>query len=174
MAIKALKSAGVAAYQGSSPNPAVSAAEQPVVKPEVPVAKGNSGGIMEKVVNLTTKRPEKKPSVRREEDRTGSRVQEHTTGKDALKVTESVLPEVREQVEGKLPMEALKRTIEELNRQAVNSEAVFGVHDTTNRLTIKIVDKETREVIKEYPPEKTLDMIAKVWEQAGLLVDEKG
>ena len=144
MAIKALKSAGVAAYQGSSPNPAVSAAEQPVVKPEVPVAKGNSGGIMEKVVNLTTKRPEKKPSVR------------------------------REQVEGKLPMEALKRTIEELNRQAVNSEAVFGVHDTTNRLTIKIVDKETREVIKEYPPEKTLDMIAKVWEQAGLLVDEKG
>ena len=101
-------------------------------------------------------------------------MQEQTTGKDPLKVTESVLPEVREQVEGKLPMEALKRTIEELNRQAVNSEAVFGVHDTTNRLTIKIVDKETREVIKEYPPEKTLDMIAKVWEQAGLLVDEKG
>ena len=29
------------------------------------------------------------------------------------------------------------------------------------------------EVIKEFPPEKTLDMIAKVWEVAGILVDEK-
>jgi len=35
------------------------------------------------------------------------------------------------------------------------------------------VDKKSKEVIKEYPPEKTLDMIAKVWELAGLLVDEK-
>ena len=34
-------------------------------------------------------------------------------------------------------------------------------------------EKETKEVIKELPPEKTLDMIAKAWELAGLLVDEK-
>ena len=38
---------------------------------------------------------------------------------------------------------------------------------------IKIIDKDSKEVLKEYPPEKTLDMIAKVWEVAGLLVDEK-
>lgn len=54
-----------------------------------------------------------------------------------------------------------------------HSEAVFGFHDATNRVTIKIVDKDTKEVIKELPPEKTLDMIAKVWEMAGILVDEK-
>ena len=54
-----------------------------------------------------------------------------------------------------------------------NSEAIFGIHDETNRVTIKIVDKESKEVIKEFPPEKTLDMIAKVWEMAGILVDEK-
>ena len=58
-------------------------------------------------------------------------------------------------------------------KKAADSEAVFGVHDSTNRVTIKIVDKKTKEVLKEYPPEKTLDMIAKVWELAGLLVDEK-
>lgn len=40
-------------------------------------------------------------------------------------------------------------------------------------MTIKIVDKETKEVIKEFPPEKTLDMIAKVWEMAGIMVDER-
>ena len=33
--------------------------------------------------------------------------------------------------------------------------------------------EEWKEVIKEFPPEETLDMIAKVWELAGILVDEK-
>lgn len=71
--------------------------------------------------------------------------------------------------------EQLKRAVAEMNRKIghSNEEAVFGVHEKTNRITIKIVDKDTKEIIKEYPPEKTLDMIAKVWEMAGILVDEK-
>ncbi len=69
--------------------------------------------------------------------------------------------------------EQLKKAVEEINKRANSSEAVFGVHEKTNRITIKIVDKESKEVIKEFPPEKTLDMIAKVWEMAGLMVDEK-
>lgn len=67
----------------------------------------------------------------------------------------------------------IKKAIEEINKKANNSEAVFGVHEDTNRVTIKIVDKKTKEVIKEFPPDKTLDMIARVWEMAGLMVDEK-
>lgn len=68
----------------------------------------------------------------------------------------------------------LKQAMEKLNKQNfMNSEAVFGIHEGTNRVTIKIVDKDTKEVIKELPPEKTLDMIAKVWELAGLMVDER-
>lgn len=69
--------------------------------------------------------------------------------------------------------EKIKKAVEQLNKNMPHSEAVFGVHDETNRVTIKIVDKESKEVIKEFPPEKTLDMIAKVWELAGILVDEK-
>ena len=61
-----------------------------------------------------------------------------------------------------------------MNKKMINnSEAVFGIHEDTNRVTIKIVDKTSKKVIKELPPEKTLDMIAKAWELAGLLVDEK-
>jgi len=67
----------------------------------------------------------------------------------------------------------IKKAVDEINKKAHNSEAVFGIHDATNRVTIKIVDKDTKKVLKEYPPEKTLDMIAKVWEMAGLLVDQK-
>jgi flagellar protein FlaG len=69
----------------------------------------------------------------------------------------------------------LKKAIAEMNKKINNSneEAVFGVHEETNRVMIKIVDKDTKEVVTEFPPEKTLDMIAKVWEVAGILVDEK-
>lgn len=71
--------------------------------------------------------------------------------------------------------EHLKKMIAEMNRKISNSneEAVFGVHERTNRIMIKILDKDTKEVIKEFPPEKTLDMIASIWEMAGILVDEK-
>ena len=69
--------------------------------------------------------------------------------------------------------EQIRKAVEQLNKSMGNSEAVFGIHEDTNRVTIKIVDKTTKEVIKELPPEKTLDMIAKVWEIAGILVDEK-
>ena len=67
----------------------------------------------------------------------------------------------------------IKEAVEEMNKKMANSEAQFGIHEATNRVTIKIVDKQPKEIIKELPPEKTLDMIAKVWEMAGILVDEK-
>lgn len=69
--------------------------------------------------------------------------------------------------------EQIKQAVEKLNKSMTNSEAVFGIHEATQRVTIKIIDKESKEVIKELPPEKTLDMIAKVWEMAGILVDER-
>jgi flagellar protein FlaG len=69
--------------------------------------------------------------------------------------------------------EKLKKAVEDMNKKMNNSIAKYGIHEGTNRVTIKIVDKDTDKVIKELPPDKTLDMIAKVWEMAGILVDEK-
>ncbi len=69
--------------------------------------------------------------------------------------------------------EQIRKAVEQMSKNMAHSEAVFGIHEGTNRVTIKIVDKDTKEVIKELPPEKTLDMIAKVWEMAGILVDER-
>lgn len=67
----------------------------------------------------------------------------------------------------------IKKAVEDINKGFGNSEAIFGIHDATNPVTIKIVDKESKKVLKEYPAEKTLDMIAKAWEMAGIMVDEK-
>lgn len=69
--------------------------------------------------------------------------------------------------------EQIRKAVEQMNKSMGNSEAIFGVHEGTNRVTIKIVDKSTKEVIKELPPEKTLDMIARIWDMAGILVDER-
>ena len=69
-------------------------------------------------------------------------------------------------------LEQIKKAVENINKK-INTEAGFGIHEGTNRVTIKLVDKDTKKTIKELPPEKTLDMIAKVWEMAGILVDEK-
>lgn len=54
-----------------------------------------------------------------------------------------------------------------------NTIAEFGYHESTHRITIKIKDKDTDEVIKEIPSEKALKMLEKAWEIAGILVDEK-
>lgn len=54
-----------------------------------------------------------------------------------------------------------------------HTECQFSYHEKTKRISIKVMDQGTGEVIREIPPEKTLDMIAKTLELAGILVDEK-
>ena len=97
-------------------------------------------------------------------------VVENTKGKEQNNTSADPNDEQQQQVTN----DQIKKAVEKLNKSIMaHSEAVFGIHEATNRVTIKIVDKDTKEVIRELPPEKTLDMIAKVWEMAGILVDEK-
>lgn len=69
----------------------------------------------------------------------------------------------------------IKSEISKANRRLRhhNTRCEFGYHEETGRVTIKVMDKDTEEVIREIPPEKTLEMIQKMWELAGLLVDER-
>lgn len=54
-----------------------------------------------------------------------------------------------------------------------NTRCEFEYHDVTKRVSIKVIDKETDEVVREIPPEKSLEMVEKMWELAGLIVDER-
>lgn len=71
--------------------------------------------------------------------------------------------------------EKVESALREVNKKIkpTHTECQFAYHEETNRISIKVIDQSTKEVIKEIPPEKTLDMIAKMWEMAGILVDEK-
>lgn len=70
-------------------------------------------------------------------------------------------------------LDKLKKVMEQAVASLPHSDAKFGIHEKTNRIIIKLVDRDTQEVIKEIPPEKTLDLLAKRMELAGVLVDER-
>lgn len=144
MAIEAIKGAGMT-YQGSASTAEVKAETAPKV--ERAANETTSNQIAKNIVNISTKETSA--------DGSGS-------GNEG-----AANPQLANQ------NSQIKKAVEEINKNMFDSEAIFGIHEETNRVTIKIVDKETKELIKEYPPEKTLDMIAKVWEMAGLMVDEK-
>ena len=69
--------------------------------------------------------------------------------------------------------EQIKKAVSDLNRKMNDTSCQFGIHEATNRVTIKIIDNNTKEVIREYPAEETMKMIEKAWELAGIMVDEK-
>ena len=144
MAIEAMKGAGMS-YAGSSSASDVKAESQ--AKVETASNAAASDDLMKKTIQIDTKETDK-------------------NGKDGNRDDSQAQQTISENSQ-------IKKAVDEINKKAHNSEAVFGIHDATNRVTIKIVDKDTKKVLKEYPPEKTLDMIAKVWEMAGLLVDRK-
>ena len=95
-------------------------------------------------------------------------VQITNTQKSGTDNGESNLAQQNEKKEASI--KELKDIQKVINR---NTIADFGYNEPTNRITIKIKDKDTDEVIKEIPSEKALEMLAKAWELAGILVDEK-
>ncbi|BEP30197.1 flagellar protein FlaG [Helicovermis profundi] len=66
---------------------------------------------------------------------------------------------------------AIKQANKSLNHY--NREVERQVHDVTGTIMYTIKDTDTGEVIAEFPPKKIEDMIAKMWEMAGMVVDKK-
>ena len=69
----------------------------------------------------------------------------------------------------------MKDAIDKVNAKIVPSKTrcEFSYHEDTKRVSIKVIDQNTEEVIREIPPEETLDMLSKMWELAGILIDER-
>lgn len=49
----------------------------------------------------------------------------------------------------------------------------FSIHEKTNDVLVKLVNRQTGEIVKEIPSEKIVDLIAFMCEKAGLIVDKK-
>jgi len=66
---------------------------------------------------------------------------------------------------------AIDRAVKALQGPTTTLE--MSVHEKTHQILVKVLNKETGELIREIPPEKTLDLVAKMMEIAGILIDEK-
>jgi flagellar protein FlaG len=69
----------------------------------------------------------------------------------------------------------LKSILNETNNKIkpTRTRCEFSYVEDVNRVSIKVMDVDTDKVIREIPPEETMEMLQKLWEVAGLLVDEK-
>jgi flagellar protein FlaG len=73
--------------------------------------------------------------------------------------------------------EELEALLEETNRslqEEGKTHFQIAVHERTGRIMVNVVDNEPKEVIREVPPEKILDLVANIWEMVGIIVDERG
>ncbi len=111
-----------------------------------------------------------------------------TTAVVKMPAAESLLPRIKEQqpqarTDGHRPEQQAEHkevseaevitAIEKANQklQYYDTRVEFSIHEETRQIMVKIYKND--EVIREIPPEKILDMVAKMIELAGLFVDEK-
>ena len=102
------------------------------------------------------------------------------SGKPTVHTTDTVStreanPTIREfeRVLGKEDFERVIDSLKTMPTELTYTRLEFSIHDDTKRIMVRIYDKASDELISEVPPEKFLDLIAGLWKQAGLIVDEK-
>ncbi|HCC06922.1 MAG TPA: hypothetical protein DEP72_01970 [Clostridiales bacterium] len=124
--------------------------------------------------NVTTQNTNGQPVRQQEFDtREVIKVIEQVQRKVEIPIDEKIkeYPEYVPSIPEKSWMEAVETANKKL--EGANTEFRFSVHEATNQVSVKVLNKDTGEVIREIPPEKILDMVAKMWEMAGIFVDER-
>lgn len=74
---------------------------------------------------------------------------------------------------GKDDFDHIVGSIQSMSEDLKYTRLEFEIHADTKRVMVKIYDRNSDELISEVPPEKFLDLLAGLWEQAGLILDEK-
>ncbi|MCG8473561.1 MAG: flagellar protein FlaG [Desulfobacterales bacterium] len=96
---------------------------------------------------------------------------------DMQKREEAQLETTKASLEDPLKDEALSQdTLDDISRdlESLHSVALsFSRHEGTGRTMVRVLNRDTQELIREIPSEKVLDIASKIGEMVGLLFDEK-
>lgn len=65
-------------------------------------------------------------------------------------------------------LDALNKNLTKIH----NIELQFSKHEVTGQTMIKVMDKDTKALIRQIPPKQVLDMAAKMEEMLGMLFDK--
>ena len=81
------------------------------------------------------------------------------------------VPSAREEI----PREKVEKTVEKLNRLMgiIDKRYEFSIHDSSNVLTVRIVDQQNGEVLDEIPSKRALEMLDSFSQIAGLFFDKR-
>lgn len=100
----------------------------------------------------------------------------------AMQVAVGKMPDVQEtqtfngEKQDKKPLdeETVSQLTEELNKLMgeINCDLEFKYSKEVNLMSIKMIDRETQEVIKEYPPEEMIEGMIKAREWLGAFLDK--
>lgn len=70
---------------------------------------------------------------------------------------------------------AVEEAVVRLNAtmQALSIRLKFERHEAAGQFMVRVIEEDSGEVIREIPPERTLDMVAYLKRVAGIILDEK-
>lgn len=80
-------------------------------------------------------------------------------------------PSAREEI----PREQVEKATEKLNRLMgiIDKRLEFTVHEQSHRVSVKIIDQESGEVLDEIPSKQAIAILDSFSEMAGLLLDKR-
>ena len=92
---------------------------------------------------------------------------------DASKSSKEQQEEEQEQ-KGKLSPEFVSEMTKELNELMgkLNCDLEFQYHEEVDVMSVRMIDKNTKEVIKEYPPEEMVEGMIRAQEWLGAFLDK--
>ncbi len=73
-------------------------------------------------------------------------------------------------------MEKAKRASEQLNdvMNTFDRGLRFRVHEDTERTYVEVINRRTEEVVRTFPPEELLDVMARLHDVLGMILDTEG
>ena len=80
-------------------------------------------------------------------------------------------PSAREEI----PREQVEKTVEKLNRLMgiIDKRYEYSINEESHRLSVKIVDQQSGEVLAEIPSKQAMDILASFSQMAGLFFDKR-
>lgn len=81
----------------------------------------------------------------------------------------------QENIQSRPTEEQLQQALDKVKEgfEKANIGFEYSIDEKTNREVVKVIDKDTKEVIRQFPPEEILTMLQKMYEMLGVLIDKK-
>ena len=97
---------------------------------------------------------------------------QHKAVKELKQVNEK---SAKSAAENQLGKSQLSKYAEKLSKvmEILNHSIRFAVDDESDRMIVKVVNSETNEVIRQIPPKEMLQLMHRLDQMAGLMLDEK-